>query len=358
MRVNFGRFLDVGGVLSQKQKQLSSTQTSASNASVRQQQQTNGTVHARSDFHGEQGARNLYEALCGGDVDTATVVDVLATHSNRQRQHLRRHYRIFSDKDLKTDVTEKLGGYVREIALMLLQTPTEFLATQVHFTLQKVMPDMDSLMELLWSRSNDKLEQIKIAYQTAYGRPLEEVVRREVPADLRPLAEVLVAGQRDPRGPHVDLVRARRDAQLLVSSGVGLKYEIEEPALIQMFRTRSYPHLQEMLEQYDVLSERNMEVSIKAEFTGRLRKGLISLVKMIRDPVFYFAEQLHKAMEVSPPNDEKLITLLIARSEIDLADIKDCYLQHYGFKLVGTVTDVSSGAYRRCLLRLLGNYDD
>ncbi|GLH03102.1 Annexin B10 [Gryllus bimaculatus] len=345
MRVNFGRFLDVGGVLSQKQKQLHSAQASASNASVREHQHTNGTVRTRSDFHGEQAARNLHEALGRGHVDTATVVDVLATHSNRQRQHLRRHYR-----DLKTDVSEKLGGYVREISLMLLQTPAEFLATQVHCALQKIMPDMNTLIELLWGRSNDKLDQIKMAYQTAFGRPLEEEVRRELPGDVRPLAEALVAGQRAPPAVDVDL--------LLVSSGVGLRYGTEEPALLQMFKTRSYPHLQEVLEQYDMLSERSMEASIKAEFTGRLQRGLVSLASMIRDPVFYFSEQLHKAMEVLPPNDEKLIVLLIARSEIDLADIKDCYLQHYGHKLVGMVADVSSGAYRRYLLRLLGNYDE
>ena len=64
------------------------------------------------------------------------------------------------------------------------------------------------------------------------------------------------------------------------------------------------------------------------------------LVKCARDKTGYFAERLHKAMSGMGTTDKTLIRVIVARSEIDLGDIKEKYQEMYGQSLAADI-DVS-----------------
>ena len=60
-----------------------------------------------------------------------------------------------------------------------------------------------------------------------------------------------------------------------------------------------------------------------------------------------------------PPKQFCLFYLLNISSnfftlQVDLADIKDCYVEKYDSKLGSIITEETRGDYRRILLRLLG----
>ena len=75
------------------------------------------------------------------------------------------------------------------------------------------------------------------------------------------------------------------------------------------------------------------------------------LVKCARDKTAYFAERLYKAMRGLGTDDTTLVRIVVARSEIDLGDIKDTYQKIYGQSLAGDI-DVSQKSLIFFILRI------
>ncbi|XP_067004483.2 annexin-B12 [Anabrus simplex] len=356
MRVTFGRLLSVA--MPTKNRSPSVDISSSSSLGFHQNVKNNGTVRPTSNFSGEEVAKRMHAAFHREmNTDIATIMEILTTHSNKQRQSIKRHYKLLHDKALEVDVFDHLGGNFRDLSLMLLQSPIEFLAEQIHIAIQQVGPEETTMVELLCNCNNAKIKNIKEVYYKKYGRDLDSVVKQKPNSDFQRLSRLLLITDRD-ESPDVNLELARKDAEMLATAGVGVRYGMDDVVIASLLRQRSYAHLREMFEQYHIISGREIADSIRTDFSGGLRNGLIVLCKAIIDSTAFYATHIHEALIGPNPDDFKLLRLFVARSELDLADIKDAYLEIYGQKLTGDVSDNTSSGYRKYLLHLLGQHDN
>ncbi|CAG2061360.1 unnamed protein product, partial [Timema podura] len=68
-----------------------------------------GTIHGASVLNSELSAMKLNAAFLGPIVDTGMIIRVLISHTNKQRQAIKRHYRILYGKLPANSTQRKLA---------------------------------------------------------------------------------------------------------------------------------------------------------------------------------------------------------------------------------------------------------
>lgn len=83
-------------------------------------------------------------------------------------------------------------------------------------------------------------------------------------------------GNRD-ETPTVDENAARIDAEALYNAGEKIKWGTDESEFNRILVTKSYQHLRRVFVEYEKLASKDLEESIKSEFSGDICMGLLSL---------------------------------------------------------------------------------
>jgi hypothetical protein len=66
---------------------------------------------------------------------------------------------------------------------------------------------------------------------------------------------------------------------MLAHAGVGMRYGTDDAVIAELLLRRSYSHLREMFAEFQVLKQHPIEDSIRLDFRGGLRDGLLALGK-------------------------------------------------------------------------------
>ncbi|TSR04278.1 Annexin A1 [Bagarius yarrelli] len=312
-----------------------------------------GTVIGKSQFDPPGDAATLEKAIKTKGVDEDTIIDVLVKRTNEQRQQIKDEYMKATGKALDVALKQALKGELEEVVLALLKTPANYDAEQLKLAMKGLGTDEDTLVEILGSRTNKEIEDLKDAYKKEYKKDLENDIKSDTSGDLRNGLLALCKAARSEDKTVQDYL-ADKDARDLYEAGEKRK-GTDSKVFIDILTSRNAVHLKKVFECYSKYSKVDVDKAIDLELKGDIENLLLTVVKCLDSKPNYFAEKLNLAMKGSGYKGKILTRIIVSRSEIDLALIKQAYKEKYGRTLNKDILDDTKGDYENILLALCGS---
>jgi len=312
------------------------------------------TIGDWDSFDAVADAEALHAAMKGLGTDEDTITGIITNRSNAQRQEMKEQFQQMFGKKLEDSLKSELGGHYEDVVLALFKKPYEYEASELHRAMKGAGTDEGCLIEILCTRSNAEIEEIKAAYKKLYGNKLEEDIDSDTSGNFGRLMFSLVQAARS-EDDGVDDDLAVEDANALIEAGEAC-WGTDESRFNVILAQRSFDQLAATFDQYETISEKTMEEAIKSEMSGDVEKAFLAVVEAVRCIPRYFATRLNKAMKGAGTDDRTLIRVMVSRSEVDLQYVKDQFEGLYEQSLEAFINDDCSGDYRKCLLLLcMGN---
>uniref|UniRef100_A0A8C2IXQ4 Annexin n=1 Tax=Cyprinus carpio TaxID=7962 RepID=A0A8C2IXQ4_CYPCA len=293
-----------------------------------------GTVKPFAQFDAATDAGVLDKAIKAKGVDELTIIETLVRRSNAQRQQIKAAYQKTIGKPLDVALKAALKGELEEVVLGLLMTPAQYDSFLLHGAMKGLGTDEETLVEILASRTNKEIREIKqvfkqgniiASYHTA-ARSEDNVVQEEL---------------------------ADKDARALYEAGEKRK-GTDCGVFIDILTSRNACHLRRVFQLYSKYSKVDVAKAIDLELKGDIETCLIAVVKCAGNKSAFFADKLNLAMKGSGYKGKILTRILVSRSEIDLAKIKQEYQNKFGKSLYQDIQDDTKGDYETILLALCG----
>eukprot|EP00795_Rhopilema_esculentum_P005309 gene5309-477_t len=310
-----------------------------------------GTIVPKSPFDAENDCETLRKAMRGMGTDEASLIEILVTRSNAQRVEIRKKYKTMFGKDLMNDLKSELSGNLEECLLAMMEPHKLYDAKCLRRAMRGAGTDEEALIDILCTRSNQEIQDIKQEYKNYYQRDLEKDCVSETSGHFKRLLVSMCQGNRE-ENETVNIEKAKKEANDLFQAGEK-KWGTDESRFNVVLVTRSYPQLRATFDEYVKISQRDIINSIDREMSGDLKAGFRCIVLCARNAPEYFADRLWKSMKGAGTDDSTLIRVVVSRSEVDLVEIKQAFLNKYHKTLYKMIEGDCSGDYKKLLLAIV-----
>ncbi len=312
------------------------------------------TQWGMNGFNPDMDCSALRGAMRGLGTDEDTIINIICSRNNIQRQEIKRYYISAYGRDLIKDLKSELSGNFENVVTAMFQTPSEFDATCLYKAMKGLGTDEGVLIEIIGSRSSYELSEIKRVFKIMYGKELIKWIESETSGNLRKLLVSLLTNQRS-ENTIPNQQQCMNDAQALYQGGEA-RWGTDETIFNNIFSTRSKAEIVCIDKCYINLRGKSIEKAIDNEFSGDTKKLFKTLFKVLINTPAYFAQRIHEAVDGLGTNDKKLIRNIVSRCEIDMPLIKQAYRNMYGREMLSDVRGDTSGDYKKILSKLIERY--
>ncbi|XP_005045104.1 PREDICTED: annexin A10 [Ficedula albicollis] len=310
---------------------------------------TQGTIFPAPNFNPIMDAQLLGGALQGISCEKDVLIEILTQRCNSQRLMIAEAYRDMYGRDLITDLKENLSHHFKEVMVGLMYPPASYDAHELWHALKGVDTEEKCLIDILASRSNMEIFQIKEAYLMQYNTDLQQDIDSETSGHFRDTLMNLAQGTR--MEGYADPSAAAQDAMILWEACQ--QKTGEHKNMLQMILcNRSHQQLWMVFQEFQNISGQDIVDAINECYDGYFQELLVAIVLCIRDKPSYFAYRLYNAIHDFGFHNKTVIRILIARSEIDLMNIRQRYKERYGKSLFHDIKHFASGHYESALLAI------
>ncbi|XP_029921235.1 annexin A1-like isoform X1 [Myripristis murdjan] len=312
-----------------------------------------GTVTPYPNFCARSDAAALEKAIETKGVDEDVIISILVDRSNEQRQKIKAAYEESTGKPLADALKSALRSHLEDVALALLMTPAQFDAHELRKATKQGFGTKEAvLVEILASRSNQEIRDIKRVFKEEYEEELEDVIKSDTSGDFTSALLAMLKADKDEDNT-IDLERAKKDAVALFEAGENSK-GTDVSTFINILTSRSGPQLTKTFQTYNRVGDVSLPKALDAELKGDIEDCLIDIVKCAWSKPAFFAEKLHLAMKGRGTCEDTLTRVLVSRSEVDLKKVMDEFKAMYGKTLQEVISDDVKGHFEKILLALCG----
>lgn len=274
--------------------------------------QLSPTVVPYVSFVAELDARSIFNII--EKVDKISLIMLLTNRSNSQRIDICKQYKSIYNKDLLNDLKSKLCGDLKDLIISMLTPVPIFYAKELYTSIDGTIKNDNILIEILCTLSKKDIDIVKNEYKKLYNKTLEEDIH-DTCGKFKRLMVSLCCANRDVN-MKINIEKAINDAKKLYN------FNNNTDVFIDIFVRRNELQLKQIFYEYKKLSGQNIELTIKKEFSGDMKKALLTIFKCVNNRAGFFAEKLYKSMIGLGTDDRSLQRLILTRSEIDMGDIK------------------------------------
>ncbi|XP_006864614.1 PREDICTED: annexin A10-like [Chrysochloris asiatica] len=311
--------------------------------------ETQGTIFPAPNFNGIADAQMLGEALQQFDCDKDMLINILTQRCNAQRLMIAEAYQDIYGRNLIDDLKEKLSNHFKQVMVGLMYSPPFYDAHELWHAVKGVGTEENCLIDILASRTNGEIFQIREAYSLQYSSDLQEDIYSETSGHFRDTLMNLAQGTREEG--NTDLAMAVQDATVLWEACQ--RNTGEHKSILQMILcNKSCQQLCLVFQAFQDISGQDIVDNINECYDGYLQQLLVAIVLCIQDKPAYFAYRLYSAIHDFGFHNKTIIRILIARSEIDLMTIRKRYKERYGKSLFHDIKNFASGHYEKALLAI------
>lgn len=317
------------------------------------QEPTFPTVVPAVDFDPNRDAARIETAIKTKGVDEQTIIDVLTKRTYSQRREIAFSYEKTAKKDMISALKGALSGSLESVILGLMKSTTQYDASEIRGSIKGLGTDEETLIEILCSRSNNELLEIKKVYRELFKKELDKDVAGDTSGNFAKLLLALVQTKRAEPSSVVDFEKIDEDARALYQAGLAMK-GTDVPTWISIMSERSVPHLKKVFQRYKSFSPYDMQESITKEVKGDLQRSFLVIVQCIENKQLYFAKRLNEAMKGKGAKEKLLTRIIVSRCEVDLKKVCSEYKAHFGESLQKAITEHTKGDYQKVVLSLCG----
>lgn len=129
--------------------------------------QVSPTVVPYAPFNATEDAEALRSAMKGFGTDEQTIIDILTSRSNNQRQEMAKYFTNSLGRDLIDDLKGELGGKFEDVIVALMMTPEQYLCKQLNKAMEGMGTNESTLVEILCTKTNEEVQRLLSVYENS-----------------------------------------------------------------------------------------------------------------------------------------------------------------------------------------------
>ena len=294
--------------------------------------------------------KKLIDFIKGKNKDDNALIKLVISKTNKERLQMKDEYNSTQNSDLIEDLKSAYSGHFKDVLVGLFYSPLDYDCYQIRKAVKGLGTDEEALIEILTTRTSEKIEQMKLRYKEMFpGRDMVEDIKSDTSGSFWTVLKALLENKRNST-TNPDLEDCQNCAQKLYDSGINKKNTLE--TFTEILTQKSKEEIITIGKIYHKISQSNILADIKNLFSGDTKKLFTGIVFGLLSPSEYFAELVRDAVKGLGTKDTTLLRIMITRDEIDMPQIKQFYRQKYDKDMVDDIKDDTSGSYRKILVAL------